>query len=129
MIVDSSAIMAILRLEPECETFIDFIDASSEASISAGNWVELGAVLSKKADQVFAAKAPELLHRLRITIEPVTVEQAKIGHMAYARFGKGRHEAELNFGDCFAYALAKETGRPLLFKGEDFTHTDITPAL
>lgn len=121
--------MAILRLEPECETFIDLIDASSEASISAGNWVELGAVLSKKADQVFAAKAPELLRRLRITIEPVTVEQAQIGHMAYARFGKGRHEAELNFGDCFAYALAKETGRPLLFKGEDFTHTDITPAL
>ena len=129
MIIDTSAIMAILRAEPECDSFIDAIDRAPLCAMSAGNWVELGAVLTKKADQRLAPLARALLDDLRITLEPVTPEQAQIGHEAYRRFGKGQHGASLNFGDCFAYALAKKTGLPLLFKGRDFIHTDITPAM
>lgn len=129
MIVDTSALMAILRDEPEVDDFIDLIDRAPSCSISAGNWVEIAAVLSQRADHDLAVQAAQLLHELRIVVEPVTPEQAQIGHEAYFRFGKGQHRAKLNFGDCFAYALAKATNRPLLFKGDDFTHTDIVPAI
>ncbi len=129
MIVDISALMAIVLDEPERERFVAILATADSRSISAGTWVEIGAVMVRK-------RQPELeseLHALRadftIAIEPVTVRQAEIGQAAYREYGRGtRHPADLNFGDCFAYALAKATGEPLLFKGEDFAQTDITSA-
>ncbi len=129
MIVDTSAIMAILRKEPEARPFTQLISATEKALLSAGSWIELAAVTSKEGDEAVVAALSVLLADLRIEIAPVTVVQARLGHDAYRSFGKGRHEARLNFGDCFSYALAKETGLPLLFKGNDFTQTDITPAI
>ncbi|MBA2918664.1 PIN domain-containing protein [Sphingomonas sp. MAH-20] len=128
MIVDTSALMAIIQQEPEQPAFIAAILSSSECSISAGSWVELGAVLGRRKPEL-AEEAESLLDKLGLSIAEVTTEQARIGHRAYLEFGRGRHEARLNFGDCFSYALAKATGRPLLFKGNDFVLTDIAPAL
>ena len=129
MIIDTSAFMAILLQEPECEPFLGAIRKAPARSMSAGGWIELGAVLTQKGDQSLPALATRILDGLSIQLESVTPEQARIGHEAYRRFGKGQHKAGLNFGDCLAYALAKATGRPLLFKGEDFIHTDILPAM
>jgi ribonuclease VapC len=128
MIVDTSALMAIIQQEPEQPAFISAIFSASERSISAGSWVELGAVLGRRKPEL-AKGVEELLDRLGLSIAEVTTEQARIGHNAYLEFGRGRHEARLNFGDCFSYALAKATGRPLLFKGNDFIHTDVIRAL
>lgn len=128
MIVDTSALMAIIQQEPEQPTFIAAILSAPERSISAGSWVELGAVLGRRKPQL-AQDADALLDALGLSIVEVTAEQARIGHSAYLEFGRGRHEARLNFGDCFSYALAKATGRPLLFKGNDFIRTDIVPAV
>lgn len=128
MIVDTSVLVAILRREPEADRLIEQLADADRRSISAGSWVELGAVTSKDGGETFPHLLGRTLIQLRITIEPVTAEQAQIGHEAYRRFGKGHHHAKLNFGDCFAYALAKATGEPLLFKGHDFSHTDIIPA-
>ncbi|KRC82645.1 type II toxin-antitoxin system VapC family toxin [Sphingomonas sp. Root241] len=128
MIVDTSAIVAILRAEKEADDFLLALDASRPAKISAGSWIELGAVLSGFGISSLEAQLLELKKTAGIQIMPVTEEQAEIGRRAYAIFGKGNHPARLNFGDCFAYALAKATGESLLFKGKDFAHTDITPA-
>lgn len=128
MIIDTSAIVAILRVEPEYDAFLTIIDAAPTCEISAGSWVELGAVLSRRDDRLLAT-ARQLIGALGISIAPVTAEQAELGQRAYLQFGKGRHDANLNFGDCFSYALAKATGRPLLFKGNDFTQTDIVAAI
>ena len=129
MIIDTSAFMAILLQEPECEPFLEAIRKAPARSMSSGPWIELGVVLTKKVDQSLPPLAAKILDGLSVQLESVTPEQARIGHEAYRRFGKGQHKAGLNFGDCFAYALAKATGRPLLFKGEDFIHTDILPAM
>jgi ribonuclease VapC len=128
VIVDTSAIIAILREEGEADAFLLTLDANRPAKISAGSWIELGAVLSGFG---IAELEEQLLHLKRVAgiqIEPVTEQQAEIGRRAYLTYGKGNHSARLNFGDCFAYALAKATGEPLLFKGNDFVHTDVTPA-
>ena len=127
MIVDTSAVMAILLEEPERDRFLATIAAAASCQISAGNWVELGAVLGRRSEAL-SEEAQKLLQELGVEIVPVTPEQARIGYQAYRLFGKGQ-QAKLNFGDCFAYALAKTTGMPLLFKGNDFIHTDIAPAL
>jgi ribonuclease VapC len=129
MIVDSSAVMAILREEPEAEPFLRLISKAVAKHLSAGTWFELAAVVSKDGDEAVAAALPILMQDLQIALAPVTIVQARIGHEAYHRFGKGRDKARLNFGDCFSYALAKETGLPLLFKGNDFAQTDIISAL
>ena len=128
MIVDTSALMAIIQEEPEQPVFISVILSASERSISAGSWVELGAVLGRRKPEL-AQEAEALLDTLGLSIAEVSAEQARIGHNAYMEFGRGRHEARLNFGDCFSYALAKATGRPLLFNGNDFALTDIVSAL
>lgn len=129
MIIDTSVIMAILLDEPEAEPFAALMDGSKKCQMSAGSSIELTAVLVRRQPNVSIDKLDALLRRLRIEIVPVTVEQGQIGREAYRRFGVGTgHKAHLNFGNCFAYALAKATGEPLLFKGDDFTHTDIVAA-
>lgn len=125
MIVDSSAFVAIALTEVEADGFVGAIGRADVCRVSAGTWIELTAVAVRR--RLFSI---EWLERIavsyRLTIEPVTVEQARIGHHAYRTFGLGTgHRARLNFGDCFSYALAKATGEPLLFKGDDFVHTDL----
>lgn len=128
MIVDTSAIVAILNDEPEAGAFAESIGAATSIRISAATYVESGAVIDSLRDPVVSRKFDRLLEVGRITIEPVTAEHAKSARQAYRDFGKGSgHPARLNFGDCFSYALASEAGEPLLFKGEDFSKTDVVP--
>lgn len=128
MIVDTSVVIAILFAEPERECYIETLLRATTRAMSAGNLIELTAVLTRSARGSVGA-ANDILARLAIEIEPVTVTQARLGQAAYDRYGRGTgHKADLNFGDCFAYALAKELGRPLLFKGNDFAATDIVAA-
>lgn len=122
--------MAILRKEPDADDFLQWLAAADAVSMSAGSWIELGSVLTRTATPEMAAACDAMFDRLRIVIVAVTVRQATLARDAYRRFGRGSgHPARLNFGDCFAYALAKESGEPLLFKGDDFSHTDVASAL
>jgi ribonuclease VapC len=128
MIVDTSALIAILRDEPEARFFAQAIENAARRRLSAANFLEAAAVIDGSRDPVASRRFDELIDAAAIAIEPVTEAQARIAREAYRDFGKGSgHPAQLNFGDCFAYALAKDTGEPLLFKGDDFVHTDITP--
>ncbi len=129
MIIDTSAIVAILRDEPEAPAHASAIMGARSRRISAASYVEVGAVIDGARDPVASRKVDELLRVAGITIEPVTEDQARIARAAYRDFGRGSgHPAGLNFGDCFAYALATVTGEPLLFQGDDFGHTDVTRA-
>ena len=129
MILDSSALVAILRDEPEAATLAMAIEASTERRISAVNYVEAAIVIDCGRDPAASRRFDDLLREAKIVVEPVTVEQARIAREAYRDYGKGSgHPARLNFGDCFAYALAKDAGEPLLFKGDDFRQTDVTAA-
>ena len=126
MIVDSSAIVAILRGEPEKEQFNEAIAKAESRRISAVNYVEAAAVIDASRSPISSRKLDELFREAKITIEPVTALQARIAREAYRDFGKGSgHAARLNLGDCFAYALAKVAGEPLLYKGEGFGRTDL----
>jgi ribonuclease VapC len=130
VIVDTSALIAILRDEPEAPVIAQAIEEATARQISAANWLEAAAVIDGSRDPVASRQFDELLGVARIVVAPVTEQQARIARAAYRDFGKGSgHPAGLNFGDCFAYALAKDTGEALLFKGRDFVHTDIVPAL
>ena len=130
MIVDSSALLAILRAEPEMLACAQAIEDAAHRRISAANFLETAIVIDGSRDPVASRRFDDLLRAADLTIEPVTEEQARVAREAYRDFGKGSgHPAQLNFGDCFAYALAKVTGEPLLFKGNDFSQTDIAPAL
>lgn len=129
MIVDSSALLAILRAEPEAADCARAIEAAGRRRISAANFLETAIVIDGSRDPIASRRFDELLREAEFLIEPVTEEQARLAREAYRDFGKGTgHRAQLNFGDCFAYALAKATGEPLLFIGNDFPYTDITPA-
>lgn len=129
MIVDSSALLAIVLSEPDEERYLDAMAVARQLTMSAGNWLEAAIVVDNRDDPVAAARLNDIRVALGIDIVPVTHGMADLGRTAHERYGKGRHPARLNYGDCFAYALAKETGQPLLFKGQDFAHTDIEPAL
>jgi ribonuclease VapC len=130
VIVDTSALIAILRDEPEASAMAQAIEEATQRQISAANWLEAAAVIDGSRDPVAGRQFDDLIRVARILVAPVTEQQALIARAAYRDFGKGSgHPAGLNFGDCFAYALAKYTGEPLLFKGRDFAHTDIVPAL
>jgi ribonuclease VapC len=130
MIIETSAAIAILRDEPEAGACAAAIAAASVRRMSAASYMEAAIVIDASGDPVASRRFDELVRTAAISIEPVTAEQAEIGRGAYRDFGKGSgHPAQLNFGDCFAYALAKVMGEPLLFKGEDFTHTDVRSAL
>jgi len=130
MIVDTSALLAILRAEPEARSCAEAIERAPVRRLSAGTFLEAAIVIDASRDPIASRRLDDLLHAAEITIEPVTREQAQIGRDAYRDFGKGGgHPAQLNLGDCFAYALAKAMGEPLLFKGNDFAHTDVTLAM
>lgn len=128
MIVDTSALIAMLLGEPEAAAFAQAIKAAPRRRISAASWVE-AAIVAENRSAVAAAEFDGLMGRLDLDIVPFTPDQARRARDAHRRFGKGRHPAGLNFGDCFAYALATETNEPLLFKGEDFAQTDVKRAL
>ncbi|MEZ5891117.1 MAG: type II toxin-antitoxin system VapC family toxin [Xanthobacteraceae bacterium] len=130
MILDASAIIAILRDEPEAKAYAIAIESADKRRLSAANFVEAAIVIDGSRDPIASRRFDELLNEAAIVIEPVTETQARIAREAFRDFGKGSgHPARLNFGDCFAYALARTAGEPLLFKGDDFSHTDVTPAL
>jgi len=130
MIIDTSAIVAILRAEPEAEAFARAIAGARNRRVSAVNFAEAAAVIDGSRDPVATRRFDELLREANISIEPVTEAQARVARDAYRDFGKGSGQpAALNLGDCFAYALAKEMREPILFKGDDFRRTDLTPAL
>ena len=130
MIVDTSALIAILRAEPDAGEMAHAIERARSRRISAVNWLEAAVVIDTSGDPVASRRFDELVQTAELHVEPVTHDQARIARDAYRDFGKGSgHKAALNFGDCFAYALAKSAGEALLFKGNDFGHTDVTPAL
>ena len=127
MIIDSSALVAILRAEPDAADFAAALAAPGERKrMSAANWLEAAIVIDGSRDPVASARFDTLCARAEIEVVGVTPAQAETARRAYRDFGRGSgHAAQLNFGDCFAYALARETGETLLFKGDDFTRTDI----
>ena len=128
MIVETSALIAILFEEDDAEKFRQAIASAPVRRMSAANYVEAGIVIDSQKNPLASGRVDEFLTRASIEIEGVTASQAKIARQAYRDFGKGSgHPAKLNFGDCFAFALAVETGEPLLYKGDDFTHTGINP--
>jgi ribonuclease VapC len=129
MIVDSSAILAILFNEDDAENYARAITDADACRLSAANFVEVAIVVEAQTKATGSRQFDAFVRRAGMVIEPVTEEQAHIARQAYTDFGKGRHRAGLNFGDCFAYALAKTTGETLLFKGEDFKKTDIASAI
>jgi len=129
MILDTSALAAILFGEPEAARYTQLIHDTDHCLISAANFVELAIVIEGQIGPDAGRQCDIFFRRAGILVEPVTVEQAHLARQAFLDFGKGRHAAGLNFGDCFAYALAKVTGEPLLFKGQDFSKTDIKAAV
>ncbi|MBU7584348.1 MAG: type II toxin-antitoxin system VapC family toxin [Nostoc sp. TH1S01] len=125
MVIDPSAILAIIYAEPEELIFIQLIDESEDCLLSSPGYVEASIVLGTKYGKQGVENLNLLITALSIIIVPFSVEQAQLASEAFLKFGKGRHPAKLNMGDCFSYALAKSINQPLLFKGNDFIHTDI----
>ena len=125
MVVETSAVLAILLEEPEAAEFAQRIEDDPAPLISAASVLEAGIVLISRHGPDTRDDLQDFLAQGGLQVEPVTAEQAELALEAYQRYGKGRHRAGLNFGDCFAYALCKATGQPLLFKGQDFSQTDI----
>jgi ribonuclease VapC len=128
MIIDTSALVAILEQEPEAEQITRALASNSERMLSAANLVEVGIVMQARRGNDGARDLDLLLAKLRVEIVPFTARQAEIARKAFRQYGRGRHNAHLNFGDCFAYALAKDASAPLLFKGDDFRRTDVVAA-
>ena len=128
MVVDTSAVLAILLGEREAEAFARAIEAADTCRISAANFVEAAIVIDTRGDAVASRQFDLFMRRAAIRVEAVTLEQTEVARQAYRDFGKGRHSAGLNFRDCFSYALAKVLDEPLLFKGTDFGQTDVIVA-
>jgi ribonuclease VapC len=129
MVIDSSAIIAILTGEQEAADFAQSIENDPLRLMSAASWLETAIVIDAKFGLPGGEEFDKLIEVAQIHIETVTAEQVAVARAAYRKYGKGRgHPAGLNFGDCFSYALAKITGEPLLFKGEDFIYTDVLAA-
>ena len=130
MIIDTSALVAILRSEPERSPFEEVITQDPFPRISAATYLEAGIVVDGRGSPVLGRILDSLIASAEIRIEPVTATQAMIARQAYRDFGRGSgHPAQLNFGDCFSYALAKDLDEELLFTGDDFAHTDVRPAV
>lgn len=130
MIVDSSAVLAILFAEPDAEMYARAIAGAPECRMSVANWLEAAVRIDRLGQPAASDAFDEFLRLSGIELVPVDVEQARLAREAYSRYGRGTgHTAGLNFGDCFAYALARRSGEPLLFKGNDFPDTDVDPAI
>jgi ribonuclease VapC len=125
MVIDSSAIIAVLLNEAGAAHIAQAIEASSQRLLSAANLLEASIVIESRKGEAGGRELDLLLYRAAIEIVTVDQDQAEIARIAWRRFGKGRHTAGLNYGDCFAYALAKTRGLPLLFQGDDFSRTDV----
>jgi ribonuclease VapC len=125
MVIDTSALVAIFLAEPERKRFLDLIVEAGTRLISAANALETGIVLEAKRGEAAGREFDLFLVRANLLVVPVDGEQVEIARSAWRKYGKGRHSAALNFGDCFAYALAESSGEPLLAKGTDFALTDI----
>lgn len=130
MIVDTSALIAILKNEREAEALSEAIEAAKAVRISAASYLETHIVADGYGNPILTARLEEIFENPGIQIEPVTLAQAQIARQAYRDYGKGSgHPAQLNFGDCFSYALARDKHEPLLYKGDDFVYTDLRPAV
>ena len=130
MIIDSSALIAILLAEPEALAYAQAIESTPDRRISAVNYVEVAVVIDGRGDPIASGRFDDLLREAVSAVEPVDEVQVKTARQAYRAFGRGSgHPARLNFGDCFAYTLAHSRGEALLFKGHDFIHTDVIPAI
>lgn len=129
MIVDSSALVAIMYVEEGADAFVRAIREAEASRISAATFVETSLVVEKGSGDSGIRQLDGFMRSAGIVIEPFTEEQALVARQAFSDYGKGRSPAGLNFGDCFSYALAKVSGEPLLFKGADFRKTDIRPAI
>jgi ribonuclease VapC len=130
VIVDSSALVAILKREPERAAYSALLETTRDVRISAATYFETCIVIDSLRQPTMSRALDDLVERSRIAIEPVTAEQAKIAREAYRDYGKGSgHPAGLNFGDCFSYALARDKREPMLWKGDDFGHTDLRSAM
>jgi ribonuclease VapC len=125
MVIDTSAMVAILRGEPEQRRFIEAIEAADALLMSVASFVESSIVIEARNGAEGVHALDRFMNRSAVELVPVDAEQGQVARAAYSRFGKGRHRAALNYGDCFSYALAMVSGEPLLFKGEDFVHTDV----
>jgi ribonuclease VapC len=129
VIVDSSAVLAIVLREDDRERYVDAILTATPVRMSVANWLEATMVVDSRGSPVAVSRFEDFFRDARIELMPVSLSQAGIARRAWRIYGRGTHPAKLNFGDCFAYALAKETNEPLLFKGNDFAQTDVEPAL
>jgi ribonuclease VapC len=130
VIVDASALAAVLFFEPDAYVYAEAIERAASTRVSAATLLELAIVVDGSGNSGAVTKLEQFLEAATITVEPVTLEHAQIARQAYREYGRGSgHAARLNFGDCFAYALAKASGEPLLFKGQDFARTDVRSAL
>jgi ribonuclease VapC len=125
IVVDTSAVLAVAFAERDADGFLAAIDSAAGCLISAVSFVEASIVIDRRRGEAMTADIELMIGVLGLEIEPVTANQARLASEAYGTYGKGNHPAALNFGDCFAYALAKTTVLPLLFKGDDFAKTDV----
>ena len=128
MVLDTSAVVTILFDEPERRTFTEAIQADPVRLISAANLLESAILVEARRGEPAGRELDLLLHRAQVNTADVDAEQVEVARRAWRRYGRGRHAAALNFGDCFAYALAVSSGEPLLFKGDGFTRTDVPRA-
>jgi ribonuclease VapC len=129
MVLDTSALLAILQDEPERRAFNEAIEAAGSRLLSVASYVETSMVIESRHGAEGLRDLDLVVDRAQIELVAVDVEQGRVACRAFSRFGKGRHPAGLNYGDCFAYALASTRAEPLLFKGGDFSATDVTPAV
>ena len=125
MVIDTSAVIAILAQENDAERLADAISLDEVRLISAATLTEAGIVATVLFGEGGGADLDDLLEEMQVEVVPLTRDHSRLAREAFAQYGKGRHPARLNFGDCFSYALAKASGAPLLFKGNDFSQTDV----
>ncbi len=129
MVIDTSALLAILLHEPDAISYARAVERAEAVHLSAASYLEAGIVIDNRQDPIASRKLDALLDEAGITIEPVTADHAKLARAAHRDFGKGRHRAGLNFGDCLSYALAQSSGERLLYKGDDFLRAGLANAL
>ena len=125
MVIDTSTLVAILTQEKDAAQLASAIEGDEMRFISAATLTEASIVVTAMFGEQGGADLDEMIEQMEVEVVPLTEDHARLAREAYVRYGKGRHPAKLNFGDCFPYALAKATGHPLLFKGNDFSQTDI----